>query len=368
VTAVDTDLDTDTDTATRLADRLFEGTVAALELYSVYLGTELGLYRVLAEHGPMTYPELGERAGIAPRYAVEWLEQQAVAGLVEVEDAAADAPDRRYHLDPAHRAVLVDADDPLHVAPFAHLLAGIGGVLPKVVEAYRTGAGVPYAEYGPAFRHGQGHINRPACTHELATDWLAALPDVVARLHTAPQPRIADLGCGQGWSTRALARAFPRARVDGYDIDPGSIADAARQIREAGLAGQVRLLQAEAGRLVEEGPYDLVLVVEALHDMAQPADVLRSARAALAPGGAVLVVDERVADRFTAPGTPVERMMYGWSVTHCLPSQLVEPGAAAIGTVLRADTVRALAAEAGFTGCTVLPVDNDVFRLYRLDG
>jgi hypothetical protein len=100
--------------------------------------------------------------------------------------------------------------------------------------------------------------------------------------------------------------------------------------------------------------------------MADPAGVLRAARAALSPTGTVLVVDEKVADRFTAPGDEVERMMYGWSVTHCLPTQMVEQPSAALGTVLRAGTVRELAADAGYARVDVLSVDNDFFRLYRL--
>src|SRR5919108_6195027 len=93
---------------------------------------------------------------------------------------------------PNHADVLVDPDDPAHVAPFAHLLAGIGGVLPRVADAYRTGAGVPYEAYGRAFRHGQGHINRPAFTHELPTDWLAAMPDLLDRPRDGGA-RVADL-------------------------------------------------------------------------------------------------------------------------------------------------------------------------------
>ena len=349
-----------------LAGRLFGATLGALELFSVYLGAELGLYRALARHGPLTPGELAERAGIAPRYAREWLEQQAVAGLLDVEhpDPAADA--RRYALAPDHARVLVDVEDAAHVAPFAHMLAGIGGVLPQVAQAYRTGGGVPYQDYGRAFRHGQGHINRPAFTHELATDWLAAMPDVVARLESAQHARVADVGCGQGFSTLAVARAFLGAHVDGLDADPASIADARALAHDAGLDGRVRFRQADAGELAAHGPYDLVLVLEALHDMSRPLDALRAARAALAPGGTVLVVDERVADAFTAPGEEVERMMYGWSVLHCLPTQLVERPSAALGTVMREDTVRELAAQAAYARVEVLPVENDFFRLYRL--
>jgi SAM-dependent methyltransferase len=354
------------DRAEALAERLFAATLGALELYSVYLGAELGLYRTLAEHGPLTHGELARRAGIAPRYAREWLEQQAVAGLLDVDPRDAPADARRYALARDHARVLADPDDPTHVAPFAHLLAGIGGVLPEVVQAYRSGDGVPYHAYGRAFRHGQGHINRPAFTHELPGEWLPAMPDVIARLEGARHARVADVGCGQGFSTLAVARAFLDAHVDGLDADPDSIEDARAHAAQAGLDGRVRFVCADAAELPAYGRYDLVLILEALHDMTDPGGVLRAARAALAPGGTVLVVDEKVADTFAAPGDEIERVMYGWSVTHCLPTQLAEQPSAALGTAMRADTVRELAAQAGYARTEVLPVENDFFRLYRL--
>ena len=355
------------DRADALAERLFSATLGALELHAVYLGAELGLYRELAGCDRLTCVELAQRAQIAPRYAREWLEQQAVAGLLDVDDLTAAAHERGYSLPAEHARVLLDADDPAHVAPFAHMLAGIGGVIGQVADAYRSGAGVAYESYGAAFRHGQGHINRPAFTRELASDWLAAMPDVVSRLEATRHPRVADVGCGQGFSTLALAHAFLDARVDGIDADPGSIADASAYAVDAGLDGRVRFLCVDAGELVQHGPYDLVVILEALHDMTDPVGALRAVRAALAPEGTLLVVDERVADTFTAPGDEVERMMYGWSVTHCLPTQLTEQPSAALGTVLRADTLRELAGEAGFGTVDVLPVENEFFRLYRLE-
>jgi 2-polyprenyl-3-methyl-5-hydroxy-6-metoxy-1,4-benzoquinol methylase len=350
-----------------LAARLIDSTVGTLELFSVYLGVELGLYRALDGGEPLTQKELAASAGIAERYAREWLEQQAVAGLLDVDDVDAAPENRRYRLPAEHARVLAHPDDLLHAAPFAHLLVGIGGVLPRVAEAYRAGGGVPYTAYGEAFRYGQGHVNRPAFTHELPGEWLLAMPDVVARLEAAARPRIADLGCGQGWSTIAVAAAFPNAAVDGIDVDHASVVDARRHAAAAGLNGRVRFIESDAAGLVTEGPYDLVLILEALHDFADPVAALLSTRAALAGDGVVLVVDEKVAEAFTAPGDDVERMMYGWSVTHCLPTQLVEQPSAALGTALRPETVRALAHEAGYSRFEVLPVDNDFFRFYRLD-
>jgi 2-polyprenyl-3-methyl-5-hydroxy-6-metoxy-1,4-benzoquinol methylase len=344
-----------------LDERLLEATTGTLELFGVYLGTRLGLYRTLAERGRLTAPELADAAGINPRYAREWLEQQAVAGFLAVDDPARPADARRYRLPADHAGVLVDPDDPAHVAPFADMLVGIARVLDEVVEAYRDGSGVPYAHYGAAFRVGQGSINRPAFLTDLTGSWLPAAPDVHARL-SREGARIADVGCGHGWSTVALARAYPGAEVIGYDADAPSVEEA------RGHAGgtSARFVHGDATALLDDGPFDAVLVLEALHDMARPVEVLAACRKALAPGAAMIVVDEKVAPRFTAPGDVLERLMYGWSIIHCLPAALAEQPSAALGTVLREDTLRELATAAGFTSVAALDVDAGFFRVYVL--
>src|SRR5918998_3721690 len=215
----------DTDRSDALVERLFNATIGALELYSVYLGAELGLYRALEAHGALTAPQLAERAGIDARYAREWLEQQAVAGLLEAQAQDAPPDERRFALPADHAGVLAHPDDEAHLAPLAHLVAGIGGVLPRLAAAYRTGEGVPYADYGTAFRHGQGHINRPAFLADLPGTWMDALPDVRDRL-ARDGGRVADVGCGQGFATVAMAETFPLAAVHGFDADAASIRDA----------------------------------------------------------------------------------------------------------------------------------------------
>jgi len=143
-----------------LANRLVESTIHALELYGIYLGKELGLYAALRAHTALTPPELAEQAGIGLRYAREWLEQQAVAGLITVDEATRPADERRYSLPPEHVNVLVAEDHPAHLAPLAQMVAGIGGALERVIGAYRTGGGVAYPHFGAAFRRGQAGINR----------------------------------------------------------------------------------------------------------------------------------------------------------------------------------------------------------------
>jgi 2-polyprenyl-3-methyl-5-hydroxy-6-metoxy-1,4-benzoquinol methylase len=343
-------------------ERVLEQTTGALELFGIYLGDRLGLYAALREAKGATPPQLAARCGVHPRYAREWLEQQAVAGVLDVDAPEAAADERFFRLPDAHAAVLAEVGGPAHLAPLARMVAGIGAALEEVVAAYRSGGGVAYARYGADFRHGQGGINRPAFTTSLVEAWLPALDGAVDQL--ARGGRVVDLGCGHGWSTIALARAFPAAAVVGIDGDPASIEDARRHAAEAGV--RVRFECADARALAGLGRFDLVLLLEVLHDLARPHDVLAAVRRALADGGAVLVADELVAPAFTAPGDALERMMYGWSITHCLPTQMVEQPSAAIGTVIREDTVRELAARAGFASTEVLDVDGGFFRLYAL--
>jgi ubiquinone/menaquinone biosynthesis C-methylase UbiE len=163
-----------------------------------------------------------------------------------------------------------------------------------------------------------------------------------------------------------LARAYPRVTVDGIDLDEASIALARRNLAGSGLEDRVAFHVGDAAVPALEAGYDLVTIFEALHDMSHPVDALRAARRLLGPGGSVIVADERVADTFTAPGDDMERLYYGFSVTHCLPVGMTDPPAAGTGAVMRADTVRRYAEAAGFATVDILPIENDLWRFYRL--
>lgn len=354
---------TDGERRDALVERLFGATLGTLELFGVYLGDRLGLYAALAGADTLDPDELARRAGIAPRYAREWLEQQAVAGILEVDELGNGI--RRYRLPAAYAEVLVDPESAFYLAPFASLVTGIGGALPEVVDAYRSGGGVPFSCYGTDLRDGQAAINRPAFTHEMAS-WVATMPDVDARLKSEPPARVADVGCGTGWSTIALARAFPNASIEGIDLDEASIDDARRNAAEAGMADAVSFEVRDAADPATRGAYDLACIFEALHDTPRPAEVLSALHQMLRDDGSVLLADERVADSFIAPGDEIERMMYGWSISHCLPAAMVDQPAEPTGTVLREPTVRELADRAGFGSVDVLPIENDFFRFYRL--
>jgi 2-polyprenyl-3-methyl-5-hydroxy-6-metoxy-1,4-benzoquinol methylase len=175
---------------------------------------------------------------------------------------------------------------------------------------------------------------------------------------------VADVACGAGWSAIGIARAYPR--YGGQPRPDPSIALAQANVAKAGLGDRVTLMVRDAADPALAGQYDLVTIFEALHDMSRPVEALRACRQLLAPGGSVLVVDERVADTFVAPGDQVARLMYGFSILCCLPSGMADQPSAATGTVMRADTLRRHAADAGFGATEVLPIASDFFRFYRL--
>jgi len=339
-----------------LVDHLFESALGAFDMLTIYIGDQLGLYAALREHGPLTPEGLAEHAAVHPRYAQEWLEQQAVAGLLE-------AVDGRFTLSQEHAAVLADPESLAYFAPFMRVIGAAAVQLPALLDAYRTGGGVGWSAYGAPMRTGQADANRPLFLRTLGSEWLPAVPDVHERLTAGG--RVADVGCGEGWSSIGMALAYPRTHVDGYDVDDASVRAATEHAASYGVADRVRFHHRDAATTEETG-YDLVSAFECVHDMPHPVGVLAGMRRMAAPEGCVLVMDERVPESFTGPGDPVEQLMYGMSMLICLPDSMSTPGSRATGTVMRPSTLRGYAEEAGFAGLEVLPVENDLFRFYRL--
>ena len=177
---------------------------------------------------------------------------------------------------------------------------------------------------------------------------------------------IARFACGLGWSSIAIARAYPLVTVEGFDLDAAAIASAVDTAAAEGLADRVSFTVADATDPGLSGRFDLVTILEGLHDMARPVEALRAVRAILADGGSVLIIDERVADAFAAPADDLERFHYAWSVVGCLPGAMGDPETVATGAVMRVGTLRRYAAEAGFRSVEVLPIDTPEWRFYRL--
>jgi 2-polyprenyl-3-methyl-5-hydroxy-6-metoxy-1,4-benzoquinol methylase len=352
-------------TPDELIGRLFTATLGMMDVMATYMGDQLGLYRALHDGGPATPPELARRAGIDPRYAREWLEQQAATNFLEVDDPAKVPDERRFALPEAYAEPLLNKDSPYSIAPLGRSIVACAKVLPQLMAAYRTGGGVEWADYGPDMIESQGDFNRPWLLGSLGTEILPAMPDIDKRLRADPPARVADVACGVGWAGIAIAKAYPKVRVDGFDLDASSIELARQNAKDAGVEDRVNFQKLDVAK-ADAAAYDLVVIVEALHDMTQPVGVLQSLRRMLRPDGVALIADEKTGEVFTAPAEDTERMYYGFSIFTCLPAAMTERPTAATGTVMRPDNMRRLGAEAGFK--SVEPLDEpalDMLRFYR---
>ena len=342
-----------------LVRRLTDATNGAFDVAAVYIGLRLGLYRSLADDGPATPAELAARTQTNERMIREWLEQQAATELL---DAAATNGTWRFALPAELEALLLD---PENADGFAGTIRGQVAALvalPLVADAVRTGAGVPYAAYGADNSEGEASSTAPVYRRELV-GWLDAVPGLSDRLRAGG--RVLDVGCGFGGSSLVIAEAFPAVTVDGIDRDEYSIAGARARVHERGLDDRVHFEAREATAVAGSG-YDVALMLEMLHDLAHPVEVLGAVRRALAPDGVVIVADELTADAFDGPADERDRRHYGWSILICLPAAMTEPDSAATGAVIRPSTVAGYAREAGFARTEILAIDTDAFRIYAL--
>jgi len=345
------------------AGKLFMDCLATMELANIELGIQLGLYEALAETGASTSSELASKAGIHERYAREWLEQQAAAGVIEVDDPGAAAGERRFTLPPEHAHVLMEEDSEACMKACVGVVPFAGKAIELMKPEFRAGKGVAFGDF--ELHDIQAAFTRPVFVNHLTQNWLPAIPDVQRKLTEGEPVRIAEIGCGAGLASITVARAYPHAEIDGYDLDEASIQVARKSAADAGVADRAQFHLRDAADPDIEGDYDLVMAVEMLHDVPDPVGVLRTMKKLAGHSGVVLVADERTEPRFTVPTNEMERFFYAFSTLHCLAVSM-QDGGAGTGTVMREDTLRGYATEAGFTEVEVLDVDHPQFVLYRL--
>ncbi|MEA2558421.1 MAG: hypothetical protein QOG88_1959 [Actinomycetota bacterium] len=360
-------MSTSEETRDAFVERLFKSALGMGEILTVYIGDKLGLYRAVADGEALTAAELASRTNIVERYAREWLEQQAAAGILDVDDSSAAEEERRYSLPEGHREPLLDLESPYSMAPVAKSFVATANALPGVLEAFRTGEGVPWTAYGRDMTEAQGDFNRPWLVGSLGTEYLPSIPDLHERLQADPPAKVADIASGVGWAGISLARAYPKITVEGFDPDERSIGLANEKARDAGVSDRVAFEARDARELAPEANFDLAIVVESIHDMSDPVSVLAAIHRSLVPGGTLIVADERTEDTFTAPASETERFFYAYSVLCCLPSGMDADASVGTGTVMRRSTFERYAKEAGFEAVEVLPIEHDFLRFYRLD-
>lgn len=305
----------------------------------VAVGHRLGIYAALAD-GPATPEELAERTGYAARYLREWLLGQAAGGYVTYDGGTG-----RFHLTPEQAFCLADPNGPNVAAAFVAIL-GYLKALPRVADAFRTGAGIAWGEHDEDVFVGVDAFYRPGYVANLVPSWIPALDGVAERL--AAGARVADVGAGLGSSTVLMARAFPRSAFVGIDAHATSVELARKNAAEAGVTDRVTF-EVTTAQAFGGGPYDLVTMFDALHDMGDPVGALRRARANLSPDGTVMLVEPAGWDTVEESLNPVGRLYYAGSTFLCVPNALAQDGGYALGALAGPSATRAVAEEAGFT-------------------
>ncbi len=307
----------------------------------VMVGDELGLYRGLAAGGAQTSTELARRTLTHERYIREWLNAHAASGFIEYH-----ADSGRYELSAEQAMMFADEESPAFVVGGFQIALSAGRIIDRLLKAFRTGEGIGWHEHDFGVFHGCARFFRPGYIGNLVQKWIPSLDGVTARLESGI--RVADVGCGFGYSTILMAQAFPNSRFVGFDYHEDSIKAARQRARTAGVSDRCSFEVGGAKDFAGEA-YDFITVFDALHDMGDPAGASRHIQSKLAPGGTWMIVEPYAGDRVEENLNPIGRAYYAGSTLMCTPCSLSQEVGLALGAQAGEARVRAVVMGAGFS-------------------
>jgi SAM-dependent methyltransferase len=322
-----------------------------------HIGDRLGLFKTLAGAGPVTSAQLASKTGLNERYVREWLKAMVAAEYIDY-----DAQSGTFVMTPEQAFVLADDDSPMSAGGALQFTTPTVMNTPRILEAFRSGGGVAYAEMGDDVTEGIARFFGPGYTNFLVGQWLAAVPGLTERLSRGIY--VADVGCGHGVSTVTMAAAFPRSRFLGIDADAGSIERARRLAAERELRN-VHWMAAPAQHLAPVPTHDLICTFDCIHDMAEPRATLRAIHDALAEDGVYLWSEPNASDQPLENRNPIGKAFASVSPLHCMTVSLAH-GGEGLGTTIGERGVRALATEAGFSAVERVEIENPFNQFFAL--
>ncbi len=313
---------------------------AALSATLVYIGQKLGLYRALAERGPLTPAELAKETNTTERYVREWLVNQAASGYVEYDKESV-----RFSLSPEQRVALTDENSPFYVGGGFYVVKAMSRAEPRITEAFREGGGMLWGEHDPDLFIGVERFFRPGYAMHLVNSWIPALTGVEDKLKAGG--KVADVGCGHGASTIIMAQAYPNSRFYGFDNHAPSIEHARRAAEEAGV-GERAIFEVSDANSYEDRDYDMIAFFDCLHDMGDPVGAMKHACDSLADEGSALIVEPMAGNSIEENFNPIGRTFSAASTLCCTANSLAL-GGPALGAVATEDALRDTVTADGFT-------------------
>ena len=331
----------------QFAGQVVTDLAAAMAGVMTNLGHKLGLYRAMAEGGPINSDELARRTATNERSVREWLNGQVAGGYVLF-----DADTKQYSLPPEHAFVLANPESPAFLPPAFDVAASLWHGEDQILAAFRSGNGVGWHEHNCRLFTGTEAFFRNGYRAHLTQTWIPSLSGVQERL--AKGGRVADVGCGHGASVILMAQAFPKSKFVGIDYHESSILVARERAKEAGVADRIRFEVGTPRALASsKEKLDLVCFMDSLHDMGDPLEAVWASRQAMAPNGALMLVEPFAKDRSEENVGPVARMYYSASTGLCTQNALSQGGRYSLGAQAGATQLLAILKDAGFRSARV---------------
>jgi SAM-dependent methyltransferase len=296
----------------------------AFSVPTVRLGLRLGLFKALHEKGPLTAAELAAAAGaLTERYVREWALAQAANGYIDFDGAS-----QKFSVSPEQAMVFVTKDSPVYLEGAFDLVAAMIESEPKVEHSFRTGTGVRWGDSAGCLFCATGAFFRPSYMNNIVQNWLPALAGVEDKLQSGA--KVADVGCGMGFSTLLMAKAYPNSYFVGYDFHEPSVEEARSHATTHSLGDRVKFV-ATSAKDIQEADFDLVTSFDCLHDMGDPRGCAGHIRQILKSDGTWMIVEPIAGDRPEENMNPVGRMYYNASTMICVPTSLDQEVAEGLG-------------------------------------
>ena len=313
----------------------------AFSVPTVRIGFRLGLFDALHSGGAATAAELASRTNLAERYVREWAMAQAASGFVDYDPATTN-----FSLSPEQAMVFGIKDSPVYLAGAFDLAAAMIEGEAKVEAAFRDGSGVAWGDSAGCLFCSVGAFFRPTYVNSIVQEWIPSLNGVEAKLNAGA--KVADIGCGVGFSTLLMAKAYPNSRFVGYDFHEESVIDARRHAKEHGLSDSVRF-EIAAAKDIDERDFDLITVFDCLHDMGDPRGCASHMRKILKDDGTWMIVEPMAGDHPEDNMNPVSRLYYNASTMICVPTSLAQEVGEGLGAQAGEQQVANVVKSGGFS-------------------